>query len=130
MLTVKQIRKALGKHISRARLKALTALGAATSSHCPACQQDVVGFFRYGAASEWGCPSCGASPRERLMHALLDTGTLTIPTSATFLHCAPNESRLVERFRGPASEYVPADISPEKYDVPGIQKIDLMAMTD
>lgn len=130
MLTGKRIRKAVGLRISRARLKALTALGGATNRYCPACGQDVVGFFRNGTRPEWGCPSCGASPRERLMHALLDAETLTIPPGATVLHCAPNERRLVERFRGPASEYVPADIDPRKYDLPGIQRIDLMAMTD
>ncbi len=130
MLTAKRTRKAGGKLFSRARLVAKTALGAATSRYCPACHHDVVGFYRYGTESEWGCPSCDASPRERLMHSLLNAGTLAIPAGATVLHCGPNESRLVERFRGRASEYVPADIDPRRYNVPGIQRIDLMAMTD
>ncbi|MGV0579280.1 methyltransferase domain-containing protein [Mycolicibacterium elephantis] len=130
VITVRRIRKAIGRRFSRARIQALTALGASASRYCPACEHHVVGFFRYGTATEWGCPSCGASPRERLMHTLLDRQILSIPFGAKVLHCAPNESRLVERLRGPASEYVPADIDPGKYRVPDIQKLDLMALTD
>lgn len=130
MLTTKRVRKALSKRTSRARLAVLSTIGAATTRYCPACRTDVVGFFRYGANAEWGCPSCGASPRERLMHALLDSGTLAVPDGGSVLHCAPSETRLVTRLKKPASEYVPADIEPEKYDIPGIQKTDLMVMAD
>lgn len=130
MLTVKRVRKAVGKRVSRGRLQAKTALGAVKNRHCPACKTDVVGFFRYGTTREWGCPACGAAPRQRLMHALLDLGTLSVPAGGSILHCAPNERRLVERFRTPASEYIPADIDPSLYNVPGIQKVDLMEITD
>lgn len=130
MLTVRRVRKAAGKRVSRTRVKVLTLLGAGKSRHCPACNSDVVGFFRYGKTKEWGCPECGAAPRQRLMHALLDAGMLEVSAGAAVLHCAPNENRLVERFRGPASEYIPADIDPAKYDIPGIQRVDLMAMED
>lgn len=130
MLTIQRVRKAGGKHVSRARLVALSKLGATASRHCPACNQDVVGFFKYGNTTEWGCISCGSSPRERLMHSLLDLGTLCIPASASVLHCAPNEHRLVERFRGLAGDYVPADIDPHLYDIPGIQKLDLMQFNE
>lgn len=130
MLTIKRTRKAVRQRIARAHLKALTAVGAETSRFCPACRRDIVGFYRNGTRAEWGCPACGSSPRERLMHALLDAETLTIPAGATVLHCAPSEKRLVERLRTPAAEYVPADLDPTQYDVPGIEKIDLMAMTD
>ena len=130
MLTAKRIRKAIGKRVSRARVKAVGALGAAADRYCPACKSHVVGFYSYGTTSEWGCPSCGAAPRQRLMHALLDVGELAVPQNAVVLHCAPNERRLVDRFRTPAAEYIPADIDPRRYDVPGIQKIDLMEMSD
>lgn len=130
MLTVKRIRKAASKRVSRSWYKVLTKLGSKKSRHCPACRTDVVGFFTYGSNSEWGCPLCGASPRERLMHALLDTEALVIPEGSTVLHCAPNEIRLVQRFREPAAEYIPADIEPHKYHVPHIEKVDLMTMAD
>lgn len=64
------------------------------------------------------------------MHALLDAEALTIPSGASVLHCAPSEKRLVDRFRNPALEYVPADIDPTNYDVPGIQQLDLMEIAD
>lgn len=130
MLTWKRIRKALSKHISRTGLKVKSRLGAEANRYCPACRRNVIGFFRYGATREWGCPECGASPRQRLMHALMDAEALTVPPGATVLHCAPNESRLVERLRSPASDYVPADIDPTRYNVPHIQRIDLMEMAD
>ena len=74
MITAQRVLKAAGKHVSRTLLGARSALGAARDRHCPACRRDVAGFFRYGAEGEWGCIACGASPRERLMHALLDAG--------------------------------------------------------
>ena len=130
MLTVKRVRKAIGKRASRTQVKLAGAIGASANRYCPACRQRVVGFFRYGKVSEWGCPSCGAAPRQRLMHALLDIEKLKVPDGAAVLHCAPNEKQLVERLKGPAAEYVPADIDPKKYDVPGIQRIDLTMMSD
>ncbi|MBB5986063.1 class I SAM-dependent methyltransferase [Sphingobium lignivorans] len=130
MITTQRVLKAAGKHISRAALRARAALGARRDRHCPACRREVVGFFRYGAEAEWGCIACGASPRERLMHALLDAGIITIPPGATILHCAPNEASLVKRFSAGAGDYVPADIDPARYDVPDMQQLDLMAMTD
>jgi len=105
-------------------------LGATARRRCPACGAAVVGFFRYGQTREWGCPSCGASPRERLMHALLDSGRIAVPDGASVLHCAPNEASLVERFRQAAGDYVPADIDPSRYTVPGMQKVDLMALNE
>jgi len=130
MLTAQRVQKALGKHVSRAWLSVRSALGAAKDRHCPACRRDVAGFFRYGAEAEWGCIACGASPRERLMHALLDTGRIALPPGGSVLHCAPNEGSLVQRFYAGAGDYVPADIDPDRYGVPGMQRLDLMAMTD
>src|SRR5690606_18893213 len=46
------------------------------------------------------------------------------------LHCAPNEASLVARFRAGAGDYVPADLDPARYSVPGMQRLDLMAMAD
>lgn len=130
MITTQRVLKAAGKYASRMGLAARTALGARRERHCPACNRDVVGFFRYGAEREWGCPACGASPRERLMHALLDAGRIALPAGGTILHCAPNEASLVRRFRAATDDYVPADIDPARYTVPGMQRLDLMAMND
>ncbi|MBT2185716.1 methyltransferase domain-containing protein [Sphingobium nicotianae] len=130
MITSQRILKAAGKHFSRSMLAARAALGAHKDWHCPACRHDVAGFFRYGAEREWGCIRCGASPRERLMHALLDAGLITIPDGAAILHCAPNEGSLVQRFYAGAGDYVPADIDPDRYGVPGMQQLDLMSMSD
>ncbi|OJY63619.1 MAG: glycosyl transferase [Sphingobium sp. 66-54] len=130
MITTQRVLKAAGKYASRMALAARTALGARRERYCPACNQDVAGFFRYGAEREWGCPSCGASPRERLMHALLDAGRITLPAGAAILHCAPNEASLVRRFRAATDDYVPADLDPTRYTVPGMQRLDLMAMDD
>lgn len=130
MITTQRVLKAAGKHGSRAALAVRGMLGARKDRHCPACRQAVAGFFRYGAEAEWGCPNCGASPRERLMHALLDAGEIGIPAGAAILHCAPNEASLVQRFHASAGDYVPADIDPERYSVAGMQRLDLMAMSD
>jgi len=130
MITTQRVFKAAGKHASRALLAARSALGAARTRHCPACGSDVAGFFRYGDEAEWGCPVCGASPRERLMHALLDAGLISLPPAGAILHCAPNEGSLVLRFRSGARDYVPADIDPSRYDVAGMRKIDLMALDE
>lgn len=130
MITLQRVTKAAGKHLTRLGLALRTASGARKSRHCPACKADVVGFFRYGQEREWGCPACGASPRERLMHALLDRGIIDIPPGAAVLHCAPNEMSLVNRFRAGAGDYVPADFDPSRYPLPDIQKVDLMALDD
>jgi SAM-dependent methyltransferase len=130
MITSQRVLKAAGKHVSRALLAARSALGAPRDRHCPACRRDVTDFFRYGAEGDWGCLQCGASPRERLMHALLDAGIITLPPDGAILHCAPNEASLVQRFYAGAGDYVPADIDPARYSVPGMQRLDLMTMTD
>ena len=36
----------------------------------------------------------------------------------------------MQRFYGAAGDYVPADIDPDRYAVPGMQRLDLMGMTD
>lgn len=130
MITAQRVLKAAGKHVSRTLLGARSAMGAAKDRHCPACRSDVAGFFRYGDEAEWGCIACGASPRERLMHALLDAGRITLPAGGSILHCAPNEGSLVQRFYASAGDYVPADIDPDRYGVPGMQRLDLMSMSD
>lgn len=130
MITLQRVAKAAGKHVSRLGVAARYWAGARRARHCPACDHDVVGFFRYGAEREWGCPHCGASPRERLMHALLDQGRIAIPQGAAILHCAPNEMSLVKRFRTAAGDYVPADYDPSRYPMADIQQLDLMALDD
>lgn len=130
MITTKRLAKAVSKHATRLALRLASLGGARARRHCPACRTDVVGFFRYGSQREWGCPKCGASPRERLMHYLLDQGVIAVPRGSAVLHCAPNEGSLVARFRAAAGDYVPADIDPARYDVPGMCKVDLMALGD
>lgn len=128
MITVQRAMKALVKHGSRTWLAARTMLGARKDRHCPACGADVAGFFRYGDERAWGCPACGASPRERLVHHLLDTGRIAAPKDGAILHMAPNEASLVARLRAEAGDYVPADLFPEIYKVAGVQRVDLMAI--
>lgn len=126
MITARRAMKAAVKHVSRAALAARTMLGLAKDRSCPACGADVAGFFRYGDCAEWGCPACGASPRERLVHHLLDTGRIVTPKGGAILHMAPNEASLVARLRSGAGDYVPADLFPEIYKVADVRKVDLM----
>lgn len=130
MITAQRVAKALGKHGSRALLAVRTALGARKDRHCPACGADVAGFFRYGGERAWGCPACGASPRERLVHHLLDTGRIAVPKGGAILHMAPNEASLVARLRPDAGDYVPADLFPDIYKVPGVKRVDLMNIAE
>jgi SAM-dependent methyltransferase len=63
------------------------------------------------------------------MNWLIGQGRLTVPVDGAVLHVAPNEASLVRRF-SVAADYVPADLHPEIYPVPGMQRIDLMEMAD
>lgn len=128
MITFQRAAKAAGKHLTRTGLRLRAALGAQRSRACPACGTKVVGFFRYGDNAEWGCPACGASPRERLMNHLIDKDVLAMPQGGAILHMAPNEASLVRRFAAAAGEYVPADLDPARYTVPGMAKVDLMTL--
>ena len=129
MITFQRVAKAAGKHLTRTMLVLRKAIGARANRACPACGQSVVGFFRYGDNAEWGCPNCGASPRERLMNHLIAEKTLTVPEQGAILHMAPNEGSLVRRF-STAADYVPADLDPARYSVPGMRRVDLMALAD
>lgn len=131
MITVQRVAKAAGKYLTWTILRTRAALGARKERACPACGHDVVGFFRYGDNREWGCPDCGASPRERLMNYLIDAGTLALPMGGAILHMAPNEGSLVRRYANAATDYVPADLFPDVYrDVPNVARVDLMALAD
>lgn len=131
MITAQRATKAAVKHLSRLGLAVRSALGARKDRHCPACGADIAGFFRYGDCAEWGCPDCGASPRERLVHHLLDTRRIAVPKDGAILHMAPNESSLVARLQKGAGDYVPADLFPDVYrGVPGVQQVDLMDIGD
>lgn len=129
MITFQRVAKAVGKHLTRTMLVLRKAMGARANRACPACGQSVVGFFRYGENAEWGCPNCGASPRERLMNHLIAEKTLTVPEQGAILHMAPNEGSLVRRFSS-AADYVPADLDPARYSVPGMRRVDLMALEE
>ncbi|MGD9809882.1 MAG: class I SAM-dependent methyltransferase [Sphingobium sp.] len=126
MITAQRAIKAAGKHVSRGLLALRAGLGARADRHCPACGADVVGFFRYGAATEWGCPACLASPRERLVNHLVGQGVLKLPEGGAILHMAPNEASLVARFSAAAADYVPADLDPSRYAVENVRRVDLM----
>lgn len=129
MITVQRVAKAAGKHLTRTALQLRKALGARANRGCPACGRTVIGFFRYGDNREWGCPQCGASPRERLMNWLIVAGMLRVPTEGAILHLAPNEASLVKRFAA-ATDYVPADLDPARYTVANMRRIDLMELAD
>ncbi|MGC4252797.1 MAG: methyltransferase domain-containing protein [Sphingobium sp.] len=129
MITVQRVVKAAGKHLTKAGLKLRKGLGARADRACPACGKAVVGFFRYGDNGEWGCPECGASPRERLMNTLIAQGVLTVPADGAILHLAPNEASLVKRFSA-ARHYAPADLDPARYTVPGMRRVDLMELDE
>ncbi|MEC3911098.1 methyltransferase domain-containing protein [Sphingobium sp. CR2-8] len=129
MITVQRVAKAAGKHLTKAALKLRKALGARATRSCPACGAAVVGFFRYGDNGEWGCPQCGASPRERLMNWLIQQGMLKVPTDGAILHMAPNEASLVHRF-AVAADYTPADLDPSRYAVANMARVDLMDLSD
>lgn len=129
MITVQRVAKAAGKHLTRAGLKLRKAMGARSNRACPACGASVVGFFRYGDNGQWGCPDCGASPRERLMNWLIARDRLTVPVDGAILHMAPNEGSLVRRFSG-AVDYVPADLDPSRYTVANMRCVDLMQLDE
>lgn len=129
MITFQRVAKAVGKHLTRTVLRARKALGAKADRACPACGQATVGFFRYGDNAEWGCPNCGASPRERLMNHLIATGRLRVPQEGAVLHMAPNEGSLVRRF-STAAAYTPADIDPGRYTVQDMHRVDLMELAE
>ncbi|MET0372198.1 MAG: methyltransferase domain-containing protein [Sphingobium sp.] len=129
MITLQRVAKAAGKHLTRTWLHLCKAAGVPRSRECPACGQAVVGFFRYGGNAQWGCPECGASPRERLMNWLIAHDRLTVPGDGAILHMAPNEASLVRRFSA-AVDYTPADLDPARYTVPNMAKVDLMALAD
>ncbi|HWV13777.1 MAG TPA: methyltransferase domain-containing protein [Sphingobium sp.] len=129
MITFQRVAKAVGKHLTRTMLVLRKAMGARAHRACPACGQSVIGFFRYGDNAEWGCPDCGASPRERLMNHLITEKILTVPEQGAILHMAPNEGSLVRRF-SVAVDYVPADLDPARYSVPNMHRVDLMGLAD
>lgn len=128
MITAQRVSKFAAKSASRAGIALRGLLGAPARLRCPACGQQVIDFYRYGAMAQWGCPHCGASPRERLVNHLLDTGELVLPNGATVLHVAPGETSLVRRFDAAGGTYIPADLDPSRYPVAGVRKIDLMNM--
>lgn len=130
MITIRRAAKAAGKHASKAKLALRSALGATPRFDCPACGERVVGFFRYGENRDWGCPRCGASPRERLMNHLIGTGAIPLPDAGVILHMAPNEDSLVRRFRAAAATYIPADLDPSRYAISGATRIDLMELEE
>jgi SAM-dependent methyltransferase len=126
MLTIKRASKSARKVISRGWLSVRTVLGAPRRRWCPACETAIVGFFTYGG-KEWGCPNCGASPRERFVNHCIDNGSLELFASAKVLHIAPSETSLVRRFSETGVATF-GDLSPRRYGRLGVARIDLMDM--
>jgi len=117
--------KGAAMRLDRSRLQLLERLDPVRKFWCGACHKSCVGFFRYGTEVNWGCPHCGASPRERFVSYAIDQGLLQIGGGACVLQIAPNESGLVRRFRA-AGNLVTGDLQPERYPGTGAIKVDLM----
>ncbi len=64
------------------------------------------------------------------MNALLESGKIGLPAGGAVLHCAPSESSLVRRFSAGSTIYLPVDLTPHLYNVPGVRHLDLMALTE
>jgi SAM-dependent methyltransferase len=124
MLTLRRVGNALRKRASQTELDFKHRLSSRRDFKCSACGEPTAGFFRYGPDPNWGCPMCGASPRERLVNVLIDGGVLNIATSSRILQVAPTEKSLVARF----SKYdlTLADLHPEVYLPIQVQNLDLM----
>jgi SAM-dependent methyltransferase len=127
VITRKRVLKAARRAISRLRLSVLESVGTKPGRVCPACHQKVVGFFSYGGP-DWGCPACGASPRERFVNVCIDLGLLRLPRSGTILHMAPSEKSLVARFTH-ENRVVFGDLTPERYLGVRVQRVDLMDLS-
>lgn len=126
MLSLKRLAKAARSRASRAALRMAAAPAGDAPRFCNACDSAVPGFFRYGARKEWGCPYCGASPRERFVRHLVASGALRLPgPGGRILHVAPSERSLVALFSGAGANYVPADLSPANYPGLDVQPLDL-----
>lgn len=128
MLTAKRVSKAALRDVSRAWLKIRTICGAPREQWCPACETAVAGFFSYGD-SGWGCPRCGASPRERFVSYCLDNGHLELSPAAKVLHIAPSEANLVRRFMKSGTATL-GDLSPGRYRGQPVVRVDLMDMRE
>ncbi|MCB0978824.1 MAG: class I SAM-dependent methyltransferase [Acidimicrobiales bacterium] len=128
-MSLKRVRKVLDAHLTKRALVLRGALGADRNHFCPACENRIVGFYRFGNTSDWGCPRCGSSPRERLVNHLISTQVLRVPENGSVLHMAPSELSLVRRF-SVAREYVPADLEPANYTAARAHRVDLMTLDD
>jgi len=125
MLTLRRFGNALQKRASQAKLGLKHRLSPRRKFKCAACGEPTAGFFRYGPDPNWGCPMCGASPRERLVNVLIDGGVLSIASSSRILQVAPTEKSLIARF----SKYdlMLGDLHPHVYLPTEVQKLDLMS---
>jgi len=90
---------------------------------CNACGHAVAGFTRYAGKPNL-CPRCGATAKERLVLALIDSGHLTIPSGGRFLHIGPSERTLIQRLVA-AGSYTAADLHPGVYEGQDVVELDL-----
>ncbi len=127
MLTLGRAIKAADKYLSIAQLRLRSAVGGTHERFCPACKTPVPGFFRYGQVKNWGCPGCGSSSRERLVHLALDNNSLSLPAGARILQVAPTERSLVRRFRE-LGDLLTGDLNPQRYQ--DAVKLDLTDFSD
>lgn len=125
MLSVKRIVRGLRGRLNRIGLQ-LQGLTGPADYFCDACDSDVAGFFAYGPTSDWGCPRCGSSPRERFVRHAIKSGRLSLPVmSGRILHIAPSERSLVSAFSAVGAEYVRGDIDPASYGGQEVRRLDL-----
>lgn len=126
MLSVKRIARGLRGRIGRAGLQLQGRLNPGGDYYCNACASAVPGFFAYGPTQDWGCPSCGSSPRERFVRHAVESGLLRLPgRNSRILHVAPSEQSLVALFSASGAAYVKADIHPESYRGQDVRRVDL-----
>lgn len=126
MLSIKRIARGLRGRMSRSALRLQSRLQPGGDYFCNACDSAVPGFFAYGPTRDWGCPTCGSSPRERFVRHAVESGLLRLPgRNSRILHVAPSEQSLVALFSASGAEYVRADIHPASYPGQDVRRVDL-----
>ena len=127
-VTPRRALKALQREASKLAIRVRESAGGERARSCPACGARTTAFYTYGGP-QWGCLTCNASPRERLMNLCLQRGRLQIRKNAKVLYIAPGESSLVRYFEA-ESDVTFGDLHPEVYpNVDGIVSVDLMDLS-
>lgn len=128
ILTTRRVAKGLKARASKMWWRHVAPLIKGRKCQCNACGAQVAGFYSYGGRP-FGCPSCGASDRERWVIYALDHGLLVEPSpKARVLHIAPGERHLVKRL-GQCAEYIGGDLEPELYPWARARRVDITDLT-